>query len=191
MMTVDIFNFSLIMYPLANIRILKHIFKNYDKYVSKVKIQCGYDDATARFVTIRECILLHKEIIKYVDDYNFVLSNVSLLDYLQSSLEFATIILQMNNENSFYSVFFVTTCGLCAISRLFIFYLYADQLTFEASGIGQAAFESNWYEQPKEIKQMVITIIMRCNKEVSLSIGPFDKMSLKTFVVVSKIAIVF
>ncbi|CAH1102964.1 unnamed protein product [Psylliodes chrysocephalus] len=174
------------MFPLGKIRILKHIIKNLDKYVLKIKIDYGYDDATATFVTFRECILLHKEIIKYIDDYNLVLSNVSLMDYLQSSLELATIILQINSGNSFYTLFFVATCATCIICRTFIFYWYADQLTLEASDIARALFESNWYEQTKVVKQMVSIMLMRCNREVALYIGPFDKMSLRTFLAVIK-----
>ncbi|CAH1107871.1 unnamed protein product [Psylliodes chrysocephalus] len=188
MISVDMFTHSLIIHPLTEIRILTHIFQNFDKYVSKVKIDCGYDDATASFATLRECILLHKRIIKYVDDYNLVMSNVTLFDYLQSSLEFATIILQLNGGKSkIYGLVFVVTGAAGILSRLFISYWYADQLTSEASDIAQALFESNWYEQTKEIKKIFSIIIMRCSKEIALFIGPFDKMSMRIFLAVSKI----
>ncbi|CAH1107343.1 unnamed protein product [Psylliodes chrysocephalus] len=187
MMSVDIMNFSLIMYPLGEVRILTHIFKNFEKYVAKVKIECGCDDATASFVTLRECILLHQELIRYVDNYNMVLSNVTLFDYLQSSLELATIILQIHGGNSILmGSIFVATVGFCVTTRLFIFYFYGDQLTCESSDIAQAVFESNWYDQTKEVKQMICIVLVRCHKEVALFVGPFDKMSLRVFLSVIK-----
>lgn len=65
-MYTDAFTFSLIIFPLGQIRILIHVLSNFPKYVLKVKerIECSRDEAS--FVTLRECILKHKEIIRYV-----------------------------------------------------------------------------------------------------------------------------
>lgn len=65
-MYTDVFNFSLIIFPLGQIRILIHVLSNFRTYALKVKerVKCTKDEAS--FITLRECILKQKEIMRYV-----------------------------------------------------------------------------------------------------------------------------
>lgn len=60
----DIFTFSLIIFPLGQMRILNHMLSNFQKYASKVKEELDCSQEEASFVTFRECILQHKKIVR-------------------------------------------------------------------------------------------------------------------------------
>ncbi|XP_023312071.1 uncharacterized protein LOC111692342 [Anoplophora glabripennis] len=94
-MYTDAYNFSLIIFPLGQIRILTHVLSNFPRYVLKVKdqLQCSRDEAS--FITLRECILKHKEIMRYLQEYNDSMKNIMLLDFLQSSLQLASVVIQL------------------------------------------------------------------------------------------------
>ncbi|KAJ8968955.1 hypothetical protein NQ317_013833 [Molorchus minor] len=59
----DIFNFSLIIFALGQIRLLKYILNNFETYVTKIGDQLSCSQEEASFITLRQCILKHKEII--------------------------------------------------------------------------------------------------------------------------------
>ncbi|XP_023310498.1 uncharacterized protein LOC111691620 [Anoplophora glabripennis] len=61
----DAFSFSMIIFPLGQIRILLHVLTNFSEYVGKVMEQNQCDRDQASFLTLRECIIKHKEIIRY------------------------------------------------------------------------------------------------------------------------------
>ncbi|KAJ8947661.1 hypothetical protein NQ318_009545 [Aromia moschata] len=63
-MYTDIFAFSLIIFPLGQIKILMYILRNFGKYVEKIRKQLGCDRDEASFLTVRECILKQKDIIR-------------------------------------------------------------------------------------------------------------------------------
>lgn len=60
----EIFTFSLIIFPLGQIKSLNYILSNFQEYVLKVKHQLCCSSEEAGFITLRELILQHKEIIR-------------------------------------------------------------------------------------------------------------------------------
>ncbi|KAJ8964915.1 hypothetical protein NQ314_004522 [Rhamnusium bicolor] len=60
----DIFTFSLIIFALGQIKILIYILSNFDEFVTKIQNQINCSQEEASFITLRECILKHKEIIR-------------------------------------------------------------------------------------------------------------------------------
>nr|UTN00919.1 odorant receptor [Semanotus bifasciatus] len=183
----DIFSFSLIIFPLGQIKILIHILSNFEEYAEKVKHQLRCSSEEASFVTLRECILKHKEIIRYINEFNTAMRNIMVLDFLQSSLQLASIVLQLlvaeiNLSNFIYSGQFAFSMFI----RLLVYYWYANEIMVQSSDVGYALCASKWYEQPEKIKKMLITMLMRCNRLLCLEIGPFSTMTLGTFLGILK-----
>lgn len=48
-----------------------------------------------------------------------------------------------------------------------------------------ALCSSNWYQEPQRVQKLMVNMMMRCNKELCLEIGPFTVMTLRTFLGVS------
>nr|QNH68034.1 odorant receptor 7 [Apriona germarii] len=70
--------------------------------------------------------------------------------------------------------------------RLFINYWYANEIMVQSSEIGMALYKSKWYEESLKLQKMMIIMLMRCNKELCLEIGPFAVMTLATFIGILK-----
>lgn len=84
----DIFTFSLIIYPLGQIKILKHILSNFQHYAAKVKIQIKCSKELSSFITLRQCIRLHMVTIRYTIENRNIYSKIHhsfLSDTLKNS----------------------------------------------------------------------------------------------------------
>ncbi|XP_030767718.1 odorant receptor 49b-like [Sitophilus oryzae] len=184
----DILMFSLIVYPTGQIRILHHVLKNFSTYMDNVKrLNNIENDEDASYTTFRECIRRHKEIIRYVDNFNESMSILMIFDFLQSSLQIATILTQiLGNPISLMLVLFVGAFFLGMILRLILYYYYANDVIVLSSELGVAIWESNWYEQPPKVKFMMHVFMMRSQKALKLFIGPFSVMSLDSFIAILK-----
>ncbi|KAJ8976066.1 hypothetical protein NQ317_002541 [Molorchus minor] len=91
----DIFNLSIIIFALGQIRLLKYILNNFETYVTKIGNQLSCSQEEASFITLRQCILKHKEIIWYINEYNAAMRYVTFLEFLQSSVQLAATCLQL------------------------------------------------------------------------------------------------
>ncbi|XP_018567067.2 odorant receptor Or2-like [Anoplophora glabripennis] len=187
MMYTDAYNFNLIIFPLGQIRILTHVLSNFPRYVLKVKdqLQCSRDEAS--FVTLRECILKHKGIIRYLEEYNDTMKNIMLLDFLQSSLQLASIMIQfVLTKATVFNIIFHAEFVFSMLLRLLVYYWYANEIMLESINVSTAIYECGWYDEPKKVKQMMLLMIQRANKVLKLDIGPFTTMTLGTFLSILK-----
>lgn len=62
----DVFTFSLIVYPIGQMRILNHLFCNIEQYAKKVQREqnCSFEDST--LIVLRNCLEHHKNIIRLI-----------------------------------------------------------------------------------------------------------------------------
>jgi len=64
-----------------------------------------------------------------------------------------------------------------------IFLLYLSR--FQSKSIADAAYESLWYNLPLNQRKIIMFIIMRSQKQLTLTAGRFTNLSLETFTSVS------
>ncbi|CAH1107764.1 unnamed protein product [Psylliodes chrysocephalus] len=183
----DIFSFGIITFPLGQIVILNHILSNFEKYVNKVQNQLGVERDEASFVTLREIILKHKDIIEYIKVFNEEMNMIVLMDFLQSSLQLAAIMLELmffelNLFNTVYSVMFV----ISMLTRLFGYYWYANEILVESANIPMAIWSGKWYEEPLKTQSMMLLMMLRCSRPLTMDIGPFNTMSINTLIGILK-----
>nr|UTN00907.1 odorant receptor [Semanotus bifasciatus] len=186
-MYTDIFTFSLIIFPIGQIKVLMHILRNFNTYVQKTQDRYGYDRDEASFLTMRECMIKHKDVIRYINAYNDTMKNIMVLDFLQSSLQLASIVVQLFvSEVRLFNVIFHGEFAFCMVIRLLVYYWYANEIMIQSSEVSLAVWESDWYEEPQNVKQMMLIMIMRSNKPLVLDIGPFSTMTLNAFLGILK-----
>nr|QUP79569.1 odorant receptor 9 [Monochamus saltuarius] len=183
----EIVAFSLIIFGLCQIKILKLVLSNFQEYTMKVKQQLHCNQEEASYITLRECILKHQEIIEYIAEYNIAMRNIMVVDFLQSSLQLASIVLtllvtKVTLVNTIYSGEFAVSMFL----RLLVYYWYANEIMVNSSEIGMALCSSNWYEESERVQKMMLNMLIRCNKELCLEIGPFTVMTLRAFLAILK-----
>ncbi|CAG9861693.1 unnamed protein product [Phyllotreta striolata] len=183
----DIFSFGLITFPLGQIVVLNHILAHFEDYVVKVQKELGVERDEASFVAFRECILMHKNIIDYIYDMNYEMSMIALMDFLQSSLQLAAIVLELmffevNLFNTVYSFMFV----ICMLTRLFGYYWYANEIIVESLNIPTSIWNGKWYEEPLKTQKMMLIMMKKCSRPLTMDIGPFNIMSINTLIGILK-----
>nr|AKK25155.1 odorant receptor 8 [Dendroctonus ponderosae] len=63
------------------------------------------------------------------------------------------------------------------------YYIYnsGSEVIFLSWGLGDSAFETDWYRQSRHFKFMLQFFIQRTQKPLKLKIGPFTDLSLAAF----------
>ncbi|KAL1488318.1 hypothetical protein ABEB36_014796 [Hypothenemus hampei] len=74
---------------------------------------------------------------------------------------------------------FATVCLLLLLLQLVILAWSANEITIQSVNIAQAIFEYYWYEQSEHVKKILLIMIMRAQKPLFLSIGPFRPMNMQ------------
>ncbi|XP_050309046.1 odorant receptor 30a-like [Anthonomus grandis grandis] len=178
----DILNFALIMYPSGQLEMLHNILRDFKHYKENImKHNPSIGDKKASFFLLKKCIEMHKEIIKYVDDFNDSMSIFMVFDFLQTSLQLASATSQLVvMEFTPHTIGFVGGFFVMLMYRLCIIYYYANEILLLSEDLAYSAFKSNWYDLSPHTKYMFQIFMLRCKKPLVLKIGPFGFMTLST-----------
>ncbi|XP_060533954.1 odorant receptor 67c-like isoform X2 [Cylas formicarius] len=135
------------------------------------------------FESLKDLISQHQNVIRYVSDLNHSIKYVIFMEYLLNSLNVAAVSVQFISDKF-------------AISPLFYFaYLFiqtfvlgwsANEVKVQSEALGDALYESLWYEQNDRVKRMILYMIVRSQKPLALTIGPFDAMTTASAVRIMK-----
>ncbi|XP_050309011.1 uncharacterized protein LOC126745288 [Anthonomus grandis grandis] len=129
-MCTDIFMYNLISYPCGQLQIMHYILKNFEQYQDKCKRLSGISsEELAGCMTFYMIIEEHKKIIQFVNDFNSTLSMSMVFDFLQSSLQIASVISQIIGNPLTYDLFlFVFSSFSGMLLRLILYYYYANDV---------------------------------------------------------------
>ncbi|XP_060535137.1 odorant receptor Or2-like isoform X2 [Cylas formicarius] len=174
----DTIMFSLIVFALCQIDVLKHSIKGIADSVDDI-------DRAMNDVQIK-CIALHQEIIRYVLELNASIKSIMLLDFLQSSIQLAAIMFQLVSNFSLIQCILLGEFTLTLIGRLYIYYSNAHELMIQSSDIATAWFQSGWLGYPLKFRRNIIFCIQRSQQPLQLTIGNFQAVSLNSFISILK-----
>ncbi|KAJ8983701.1 hypothetical protein NQ317_009136, partial [Molorchus minor] len=166
----DVFTFSLIIYPLGQIKMLIHILRNFHKYVGKTQNVLGVERDEASFLTMRECILKHKEIIRLIETVSVVYKRLQLRHEAHNGTglftKLSTAGLDCNTTfPGRYKIQLqalkVTNHGFASIrdQRVIPFFISYNVALLQSSNVALAVWQSEWYEEPQKVKQMMLMMI--------------------------------
>ncbi|CAG9854618.1 unnamed protein product [Phyllotreta striolata] len=180
-MGADCYSFSIQTYIVSQLKMLNHIFENLEKFELRVKTQLGCDENEAKFLVLRESIIFHQYILRYIDDYNSTMDVVALTEFILLSMQLAACVLpQILGLSPTIGVLFLLLGGIIS-SKFFIYYWFAEEITSAANDVTDSIYNSNWTEKPQKIKYMFILVMMRSMKMTGLSIGPLGIMSMRVY----------
>ncbi|XP_017777949.1 PREDICTED: odorant receptor 30a-like [Nicrophorus vespilloides] len=138
---------------------------------------------------IKVCIRLHNIIIKFVDDINASMNLMMLIDFLSCSVQMGISIIRIIITGSFgLPEIFAVEFFAAMLIQLFVFYGLANELTIESLKIGDAIWESDWIDLPEDAKKMLLFVTFKSQKPLTLNIGQFYPMSLRTALTILKTA---
>ncbi|CAH0553804.1 unnamed protein product [Brassicogethes aeneus] len=178
--------FCMFIFSTAELKILQHVLKNFSSYARRYEriFNLSYEDAQRSLV--RNIIIEHTRIIKFVEVVNKLIQLTMLADFLLYSLQMAFLVVQMlNNEIPFLLRCESFTYFVVSSVQLFLTYWHAHLVFIESQNIAQAAFESEWTTYELDVKKSLIVLIRRAQIPLCFSIGPIYKMKIDALIVVT------
>ncbi|XP_060517931.1 odorant receptor 30a-like isoform X1 [Cylas formicarius] len=159
------FSTSLFIFLRAQLKILQENFRNFHELEPW---------ESSAFWSLRTVCLKHQEFIGYVEDLNKWIKPIILIEYGTSSVMCAGLLFQIIAEvNVAFNVVFVFILW----GQLMLLAWNCNEVLIESANLAKALYESEWYEQDARTKVLIYTMILRCQKPLTLNIGPFGPMT--------------
>ncbi|XP_030034637.1 odorant receptor Or2 [Manduca sexta] len=71
---------------------------------------------------------------------------------------------------------------MACLIQLLLFYWHSNEVTIESDLVSYSTFQSNWAQSNKNIQKEVALLALTTRKKLVFRAGPFNVMSLSTFV---------
>ncbi|XP_060533344.1 odorant receptor 49b-like isoform X2 [Cylas formicarius] len=168
--SVHTFINSVLIYTRGQLKILQNYFSNFHRNIfdggsngslAALKLLCGK----------------HQYLIAYLNIANQTLKTVVFLEYGISSIMLATALLQViAGKNVITNVVHVSVI----ISQLLLLAWSSDEIVTQSLQLAPALYQSKWYECDRESRILIRIMLMRCQKPLSIDIGSFGPMTVRS-----------
>nr|AUF73032.1 odorant receptor [Anoplophora chinensis] len=135
---------------------------------------------------IRIYVKEHIDIMRNCRFLNDTMKYAMLLEFLITSGELSMFIFIVIMTSSPNSKMFSGACIVNLLVKILILCWHADQIREESIGIADAVYELPWLEYDKSDVTSLQIIMMRSQKPLTLTIGPFGTMTLELAVKIFK-----
>ncbi|XP_066143799.1 odorant receptor 22c-like [Euwallacea fornicatus] len=152
---------TLITYIILKFKILRHLIRNFNK------------DSTSEADILRVLGQLshkHQIIIDFVQKMHTSFKLVLLIEYSASSLILASATIQIIQGNK---VAFFLFYECLFMFQLFLLSWKSEQIKTQSLMVGTTLYESDWYLYNTKVRRIVLFMMLRSNKALTLNIGPF------------------
>ncbi|XP_077261316.1 odorant receptor 82a-like isoform X1 [Temnothorax americanus] len=141
--------------------------------------------STISMITIGSLIRRHQNIIIFTEKIESLYSYIALAQFVSNTLVICCLGLIIVNSIGadqgssmlVRSLLFYVVINLEA----FIFCFAGEYLSIKSKTIGDAAYESLWYENPPSENRILLFLIMRSQKQLTITVGRFTNLSLQQF----------
>ncbi|XP_049872165.1 odorant receptor 46a-like [Pectinophora gossypiella] len=136
---------------------------------------------------LKECIVHHNSIIKYVSMIESAFSLASALQFMLSvmvlclvGIQFLSIEEPMSHPMQMMWMAIYLTCMLIEV---FILCWFGDELIWKSIELRQAAFEGPWLTNSPKTNMYLIIFLERCKRPLRVSAGKVFTLSLDTYTI--------
>ncbi|XP_011155748.3 odorant receptor 4 isoform X3 [Solenopsis invicta] len=155
-----------------------------------VEISSGDDTFDLQTSTIKALIRQHQRIIALSSDIERVFSYIALMQFLWNTLVICclgflivtSIGSTQGSTTLIKSLFFYVVITLEA----FIFCYAGEYLSAKSRMIGDAAYEAKWYSSHPTQSRILLLLILRSQRKLTITIGKFMDLSLERFTTIIK-----
>ncbi|KAJ8924764.1 hypothetical protein NQ315_000917 [Exocentrus adspersus] len=127
---------------------------------------------------LRCCIIEHIDIIRNCRLLSETIKYLMLLEFLLSSAQISLILFEITTTNDKNLIFFSLFHIFQVLVQLLILYWYADEIRVQSSAISIVLYGMKWYQYNKTINKSIQIMMIRSQRPLSLTVGPFGEMSL-------------
>nr|QXE93269.1 odorant receptor 43 [Eucryptorrhynchus brandti] len=157
---------SIMVFVKMQLRILQHQIRNFDN-------QTFNDD----LLMIKKFIRSHQDIIRFVGELNEAIKFMLLVEFLCSSINIASSIVHLSVAENMDDIGYSACCAGVLTTQLLVFVWHANEINIESVNISSALYEVPWYEKSLEIQKMISIMILRSQRPLTLTIGPFKPLT--------------
>ncbi|CAG9820861.1 unnamed protein product [Phaedon cochleariae] len=150
-----------------------------------------YSDGSSEssFHGLRNIVMEHKDLIKYVEEANESLKWYFLGEFIVKSYHISVSISNVmhSNKNILYFLVFI----LHLLIQVGLVYTRANELSLKSTNLSVEIFKSNWYEQSSKVKRSLLIVMARAQRPLVFTIGNFRVIDIEMFVNMTKAAYTF
>ncbi|XP_071644484.1 odorant receptor 10-like isoform X1 [Temnothorax longispinosus] len=134
---------------------------------------------------IKEIIQKHKKIIIFSEHIENLFSYVALVMFISDTLIMCflgfTIVTSIGRSDGSESIIKSFSFYLVMNMQTFVFCLAGEYLSAKSKSIGDAAYNSLWYESNSKDSRIILLLIMRSQNQLTITIGKIMNLSLEQF----------
>ncbi|XP_060534041.1 odorant receptor 45b-like isoform X5 [Cylas formicarius] len=165
--------FSCIIYPAS---ILKRL---------QIRIERWKECGGCLTVVLKELVLQHQTVIRFITKLNGSIKYLIFMEFLLNSLNIAAVSIQFITFEKTMLASPILFFGIL-FTQTFVLGWSANEIKVQSLMLADALYRSPWYEQNETVKKMVLTMIMRAQTPLVLTIGPFDAMTTQSALAIMK-----
>ncbi|KAL1509552.1 hypothetical protein ABEB36_004266 [Hypothenemus hampei] len=176
----------ILVYAAGQLQILQVRFRNFLE--PNFSIDATDEEIRAKIFVLKGLVREHQNTIDFIEDFNDRMKYGTMIEFLVTSVDIASVCLGLLKMSSisqslwFLSYFFAITMQL-----LFIGWS-CNEIKIQSGAIGTALYESKWYCLNDEGKKITQIVMLRTNRLLMMTIGPFGPMTTNSIVLVMKAA---
>ncbi|XP_060533845.1 odorant receptor 49b-like [Cylas formicarius] len=130
----------------------------------------------------------YQDVIEYVQYLNASTKYVLMMDYALNSLNMALIIFLFLKVDTYAQWLSVVSYAGYLMTNIFATGWAANEIKMQGLRLSDAIYESSWYNYDKELKRHLLMVMIRAQKPLVLTIGPFGEMVLQSSLTIMKAA---
>ncbi|XP_060533083.1 odorant receptor 49b-like isoform X2 [Cylas formicarius] len=164
--SVQIFSNCTMLFLRSQLKVLQTYFRRFDEH----SCETGPLAEGLKSLGIK-----HQNLIRYINRVNEAFKATVFLEYAVISVILGLVLLQViaGMDASLNGTFMFVVS-----SQLLLLAWTADEIVVQSMKLATALFESNWYVHDTELVGSIKFMIARCQKPLSIDIGPFGRMSI-------------
>ncbi|XP_060531894.1 odorant receptor 67c-like isoform X2 [Cylas formicarius] len=169
--SVQAFTNAAIIFVRSQLKILQYLLANFDAY-SVTDEFLEVDDVGLH--TLKVFLRSHHKLIIWMEDLDNSFKELLLIEYIVSSLLLAAVIMQIfaGKDAVFHTIYL-----MLIFLQLVVLAWNADEVKEQSANLANALYNSSWYKHSQQVKVFILVMMMRCQKPLTLSIGPFGAMT--------------
>nr|QBB72958.1 odorant receptor [Protaetia brevitarsis] len=138
------------------------------------------------WIILKECVLLHDTITKYISKLSAVLSLPLLFQYASGCFIICNTIIQITILNERDSRTIIGMCGYSGIvfAQMSFYHWLGNEIIFKSDKIIEASYTSNWYELDIRSRKCILLLMERAKRTTAIKLYDLVFVSLESLGVV-------
>nr|QXE93225.1 odorant receptor 48 [Eucryptorrhynchus scrobiculatus] len=164
------FYISILSFISVQLKIMQHIFINFQKYADEFKRNDLSEDQL-QCILIKRLAKKHLRIIVFVREINNAIKLFTLMNFVISSFQLSLVVYQIFKLLPLQRIA-VFSYFMTLSTQLFLTYQAAHIISIESENIATSIFKGNWDTYSPKVLKMLQIICVRAQRPLVLTIGP-------------------